>query len=830
MKAPLRWLADYVDLPPDLDELTHRLIMSGTEVDDVIRLGDDWDGIVVGQVAELERPPGSKHLSVARVAIAGRTITAVTGAPNIAVGQRVPVALIGGTVPVGPEGAPFVLKPRPMMGITGDGMVLSERELGISQEHAGILVLPATAPVGVPLDQVLGGVVLDVEAKGRTDELAILGVAREIAAVTGRDLREPDTSRPGSTRTSPQPSAVVRVEAPDLCPRFSVIRVDGVSIGPSPHWLAARLEAAGVRAINNVVDVTNYVMLELGQPLHAYDGAAVPNATFIVRRAHPDETIVTLDGVNRPLSEHVVVVADTAGPSGIGGVMGGGNSEVTEQTTSVLLEAANWDRVNIRRTSRSLGLRTEASARFERGVPPELTTVAIDRCLHLFARIMDEPLTVHGMVDVGQPLGELPVISFQMTQISRLLGTDVPQDGALAALARLGFEVAVCGDDLSVRPPFWRRDVEGIADVAEEIARMIGYDMIPETLPGQETQPVPLPPDMAHEGYIRAALWGVGLSEAWTDTLVAPESPARLFPFGSGSDHPWERVVANPEGIGLHGASAQLITLANAPSRERSTLRLSLVPSLLDVAAGNLKHTRERVAFFELARTFFPRHQDLPYERRTLGIVMVGNRHSRTWNRPAVAYDFFDVKGLVELVVGLFAPDQSSELTAGRLAGAHPALHPGRGAAVMVGDRSIGYLGELHPLIAGRFEIEEPVRAQVAELDLDTLFAGIDSGSRQYFPVSRFPAVKRDISLIFPAGVEAAAMTRTVRSTGGDLLRRVTVVDVFEGEGVGVDHRSVALGLEFQAESGTLTQEVVTEIQDRIVAGLAAELGGVLRA
>jgi phenylalanyl-tRNA synthetase beta chain len=837
MRVPLSWLQDYVDLPDSIDDLVYRLTMSGTEIEDVIRIGEHWEDVTVGRVAQLERPPGSARLHVAKIEVDGGEITAVTAAHNIAIGQKVALVRVGGTIPCDEEGEPFVLQPREMMGITGGAMVLSSRELGMSNEHAGILVLPDDTPTGVPLASILGTTTLDVAVSAnRPDEMSIVGVAREVAAVTATTLREPDISEPQDIRKTSEPSAQVRVEDPDLCPRYSALRVDGVRVSPSPEWLVAKLEAAGVRSINNIVDVTNFVMFEMGQPLHAFDYEDLPGATIIVRRARPGERLTTLDHVDRDLPADCLVIADADRPVAIAGVMGSAGSEVSEKTTTILLEAANFDRASVRRTSRQLGLRTEASARFERGVAPELTDLALKRALHLIALVTAGPLTIARHVDVHVTLEGHAAITMSTHEFQRLLGVDVTADRARDALVPFGFSVDVGEDEISARAPYWRRDVEGPADLTEEVARMMGYDTIPESLPGQQTGPASIPSELLWEGAVRETLWAVGVSEAWTDTLTSKESMARLFAALPESDLgalDWTRVIPDPEGVTSMGAAALPMSLVNPQTVDRSVLRITLAHAILDVLGRNLKHTHDRVAFFEIARTFFPREHDLPYERRTLSIALAGDREPRSWTTNSDEYTFYDLKGMIGAVMkrlGLGDNYISSawQTIAPAESQANPALHPGRNAILQIGDIAVGYIGEVHPLVAERFEIEPPIRAQLAEIDLDLLM-GVAIRVRRFRHISRYPAVRRDISLIFPADVQAQAIERVISEAGGDLLRDVQVVDVYHGENLGAGHKSVALSLEFQADNRTLTQEEVSALQDQIVEALARQLSGELR-
>ena len=839
MKVPLDWLADYVDIPESIDDLCHRLTMSGTEIEDVVVVGERWQDVIVGLVNNLVKPPESTRLNVATIDLGDRQIIAVTAAPNIEVGQKVALVRVGGTVPCDEEGEPFVLQPREMLGITGDAMVLSARELGMSGEHAGILVLPQDTPIGVPLASILGQTTLDIAVTAnRPDEMSVLGVAREVAAVSNSDLREPDLSEPTSVTTLNQPSASVRVDDAALCPRYSALRIDGVQVGPSPEWLIAKLEAAGVRPINNVVDVTNFVMFEMGQPLHAFDYANLPDGVIIVRRAQLGERLVTLDGVERLLPADALIIADAEHPVAVAGVMGGAGSEVSEETTTILLEAANFDGPSVRRTSRHLGLRTEASARFERGVAPELTDLALKRALHLMDLVTPGTLTVSRHVDVHVPLQGRPQIAMTVDEFARLLGVEVTAKAAVKALTPLGFAVEIGPLDrtITVRPPYWRHDIEGPADICEEVARMIGFDKIPETIPGQQTGPAESPKELLWEETIRETLWGVGLSETWTDTLTSTSAMTRLFATDGAEneeDLPWDRVIPNPDEISNRGATSQPMALVNPQTVDRSVLRLALIPSLLDVLAHNIKHTHNRLAFFEIARTFFPREGDLPYERRTLAIALAGERELRSWTTQSEEYTFYDLKGVIGAILRRLGLGETGaavrwETIAPPAGEGNPSLHPGRNAVVCVKDRPVGYMGEVHPLVAARFEIPAPMRAYVAEIDLDSLFAEA-STVRRFRVISKYPAVRRDISLTFPQDVPAREIERIIRESGSGLLREIQVVDVYHGENLQEGHKSMALSLEFQSDSRTLTQEEVSALQDQIVAALERQLSGELR-
>ncbi len=840
MKVPLSWLSDYVDLPESIEDLAYRLIMTGTEVDSIVTPSKDWQDVFIARVTSLEKPKGSERVQKAMLDIGEHTIVAMTAAPNIAVGQRVPFVRVPGVVPRGPEGEPYVLQPKPMFGITGEAMILSERELGLSEAHAGILVLPEDAPLGKPLSLLMGQAVLDVAVQAnRGDQMSLLGIAREVAAATNVALREPALDEPRNVQHVDEPSAQVEVMDFGLCQRYAALRISGVTVGDSPAWLSARVEAAGLRSINNIVDATNFVMLELGQPLHAFDYDRLAGGHIIVRQAYSDEHLETLDRVDRQIPEGALLITDEQGPVAIAGVMGGSETEVSGNTKTILLESATFSGPSIRRTSRTLGLRSEASARFERGVPPELADIALKRCLHLIASTNESQLEVASHVDAHRLLEGREVIQVPRSEFGRLLGIDVQLADAAETLTKLGFSVEIRNDAVLVRPPFWRPDVEGPADVAEEVARSIGYDRIPETLPIQQTEPVGLPSDLQHERVIRQTLRGLGLSETWNDTLTSPQALARLFgeSLGNGGQQSeagldWNRVVANPNGVRENGADAHLLALVNPQTVDRSVLRLTLVPSLLDVIARNLKHTRSGLAFFELARTFFPKRDDLPYERRTLAMAVAGSRLPRSWKVEPRDYDFFDLKGILSQVL------QTFRIEAGKSSGwrvepfpegkQHPALHPGRSGEIHLRDSVIGFLGELHPTVAEGFEISAPIRALVAELDLDSVV--LRAGPQPSFrPIARYPVVRRDISMIFPEDLEAERIEVAVREVGGELLKDMRIVDVFHGGALEPGKKSIAMSIEFQSDSATLTQSEISALQDAIINALEQTFGGELR-
>lgn len=830
MRVPLQWLADYVEVTLPIEDLGHRLTMGGLKVETIERIGSDWQDVVAGQVIEIQPHPTSRNpLWVARVDLGDRLVTIVTGAQNVRASDKVPVVPVGGVLPHGPEGRPIVIEARPMAGIPSEGMLASERELGLSDEHTGIVILPDDAPVGAPVSSLLGDDVIEIETTpNRPDTLSMIGVAREVAALTEQQLTPPDvTAISGSVEWLDEESFPVQVEAPELCPRYSALRIEGVRVEASPSWVAERLTRAGMRPINLLVDLTNYVMLECGQPMHAFD-ARLLRERIVVRRAHPGEELRTLDGVNRALSADNLVIADAERAVAVAGVMGGEESEITPETTSIVLESANFDAVSVRSTAKALNLRTESSSRFEKTLPPEETVPALSRYLQLLAQITEHPLRVARVTDVWVGPPPAREVSMPLRDLHRLVGVQIDADTAAEALSLLGFGVTLRDDAVAAVVPSWRRaDVFQSADLVEEVARIVGYDAVPSTLPRGGTEPPPLPPELYWEGQVRERLLSGGANEATTHSLTSEISMARLGLAGStvhqgDAAEMWSGLVPNPAGVYAREAQTLPVHLKNPATQDRQVLRLTLLPSLLDVIAQNLKQTDERVEFFELDRTFFVRPHDLPYERRTLALALSGSR-PRSWQQPEPGpVTFYDLKGMLESVLGALQID-GWEVDASP----HPALHPGRSAALRLRGHDVGFFGQLHPEVAASFDIENwPV--QVAEVDLDALFE-VASDVHQFRPLPRFPAARRDIAVVVQQGVPAGEIMRAIRDAAGPLLESATIFDVYAGDPLPEGMKSIAVGMSFRAPSATLTQDEIADVMDRIVRGLASELGASIR-
>ncbi len=835
MKVPLSWLKEYVDVPLSLESLAERLTLAGLEVARVEYLGLPgadlvWDRerVLVGEIVEIRPHPNADRLVLAVVNYGSdQHETVVTGAPNLFPyrGQsdlhlKVAFAMEGARLYDGYAEEPRIkkLKKTKIRGVSSRAMVCSEKELGLGDDHTGILLLPDDAPVGKPLADYLGDAVLDLDL---TPNLArcfsIIGVAREVAALTGQRVRYP--SLEVLTEGLPAAEQVrIEIEDPTLCPRYIGMVIRDVTIRPSPFWVQHRLRLAGMRPINNVVDVTNYVMLEWGQPLHAFDydrlaeraGGEVP--TILVRPARPGEWITTLDGVERELTPDDLLITDTAGPIAIAGVMGGAETEVTETTRHILLESANFHFISIRRTSKRLRLPSESSARFGRGVHPAMAERGVRRAAELMRRWGDGRVAP-GMVDAyPAPLAPV-VVDFPLGEVRRILGMEIAPSEVRRILEGLEFQVVPAGEDRwQVTVPDHRLDITGPADLLEEIARVYGYDRIPTTLMADELPPQFLNRPLVLEEQVRDLLAGLGLQEVITYRLTAPEQERKLYPPGLPSD------------------DRPYVTLANPISQERRVMRHSLLASLLEVVAHNV-HVRERVALFEVGPIFLPAEEGaLPEEPLRLGIVLTGPREVPFWV-PAERepMDFYDLKGIVEaLLEGLHVEGVRYEPAppAQERPEAAP-FHPGRVAEVWIGEEPVGLLGELHPLVREAFDLPaQPVLA--ADLALDRLLALVPPAHRVQ-DVPRYPAIQQDIAVIVDEAVPAARVQALIEAAGGKLLRRARLFDVYRGEPVPPGKKSLAYALTIQADDRTLTDREADKVRRRIVRRLETELDAVLR-
>jgi len=821
MRVPLSWLKEYVNIALPLPDLAERMTLAGLEIAAIKHIGAEWDRdkIVVGEIVEVRPHPNADRLTIAVVnhGLGDEPEAVVTGAPNIKVGDRglkVAFARTGARLVDGysEERRYMKLKPTKVRGVLSAGMVCSEKELGLSDEHEGILILDSDAPVGEPLQDYLGETVLDIDLTPNLGRcLSIVGVAREVAALTGQPLKltEPAMKADGSPIAD---QVEIEIADPDLCSRYSAALIKEVKVGPSPIWMQRRLRAAGMRPINCIVDITNYVMLEWGQPLHAFDYDKLrgrhdnEKPVIIVRRAKPGEKITTLDGVERDLTGDMLLITDGGGAVAIAGIMGGLETEVNQSTTNVLLESANFDNLNNRRTAELLKLPSEASLRFGRGVPPETTIIAARRASE-WMRQLSGGVIATGIADAYPIKQPIRTVDLTPTEVERLMGMDIDRHRIVAILKSLGF---ICGTGTGSTPihvtiPYYRLDVEISADLVEEVARVIGYDNIPSTLLCDELPPQRRNPSLEGEQGVRDILVGCGLTEVITYSMTNMESVAKLDPQRKAVDR------------------ADYIRLANPLSSEREYMRRTLMNSLLETARDNLRFTK-RVTVFEIARVYLLQaDQELPDEPRRLGIVMTGPRRPVT--RPSATnetLDFYDLKGIMETLLNrLHVTERTLVPTE------HPSFQIGRVAKLLVSDTEIGVIGEIHPMVRESFDLGAE-RVCLLEIDLEALLEQVPS-SYYYQPVSRFPAVTEDLALIVDETVPAVQVRDAIARAGGRLLQRIELFDVYRGAQIPEDKKSLAYALTYQAMDRTLTDKEVNKLRARIQRRLEKELGAQLR-
>ncbi|HET7676987.1 MAG TPA: phenylalanine--tRNA ligase subunit beta [Candidatus Limnocylindrales bacterium] len=798
MRVPLSWLAEFVDLDISPEALAERLTLLGMEVKGIERRGDDWRSVVVGELLEVARHPSADRLSLTRVRVDGDVLSIVCGATNIAPGQRVPVALPGAILP----GDRRIDVSR-IAGETSQGMLCSGDELRLTADADGILILPADAPLGRPLAELYGDVVLDVDVKpNRGDALSVLGLAREVSAATGAPVREPRIEVPESGDET-RDHLAVEIADPDLCSRFVGRWVDGLRVGESPLAVQLRLTAAGMRPVSNVVDASNYVMLELGKPIHTFDADAVHGGRIVVRRARPGERIETLDHVERALDEEVLLIADPEGPLGIAGVMGGAGSEVGEETRAVVVESAIFDPVSIRRTAQRYALRSEASLRFEKGQAHGLARLGADRTAQLLAEWAGGRVA-RGVLDT-HPEEPAPVrVAFRPARVARLLGADIESAEMTSLLGRVGVLTEPTGEApgtlVAVVPPH-RRDIAIEADVAEEVARVRGYETLAGRLPATP-MPAYRPDPRRRVDELRELLAAQGLSEVVNHALLAPDDHARL---------------------GIAADDAATIGVANPVSAAHTQLRRSLLPGLLHALAVNERQRRLDVTFFEVGSTHEWR-EGRPMERPALAILAAGDWLPGGWAQPPRPADALDLRGLVAWLarrLGLgepvFAPlDARTGIE-----------HPGRTAAVLLGGGRLGRVGELHPRLLEAFDVRAQ-RVAHAELDLAALLAAVPA-RRRVSALDRQPAVERDLAVIVRRETRAGEVEAVIRHAAGELLRELRLFDRYEGAPLAEGEVSLAYRLRLRAAERTLTDDEVDALVAGVVAALAERLEARIR-
>jgi phenylalanyl-tRNA synthetase beta chain len=803
MRVSLKWLHELVDIDLNVEELAERLDMTGTAVESVESLGQALDGVVVGQVMMREEHPNADRLSFCKVDVGdAEPLEIVCGADNFQVGDRVPVATVGAVLPNGME-----IEKTKIRGCVSFGMMCSPIELGLGEEASGLMILSEDAPVGTPFATYLerDDVVLDLEiTPNRPDCLSVAGIAREIGAVLDETAKWP-SAKPEESGVPAEDVVSVEITEPDLCPRYTARVIRDVSIGPSPEWLQERLIACGVRPINNVVDATNYVMLELGQPLHAFDmdtlAVAEGKSAVIVRPAAQGETLVTLDGQDRALDPDMIVIADPNGPVALAGVMGGAETEVCESTTNVLLESASFDPPSISRTSRSLGLISEASYRFEKRVDPEGCAAAADKAAALLAEIAGGEVAP-GIVDACPLPAESRELTLRVDRLNAVLGMEAETGYVASLLRRLGLETVEGDGVLTVTVPTWRPDLEREVDLFEEVVRLHGMTEVESTLPAGPDRVGGLTREQRLRSRIGAAARAAGLNEVTTYSFVDPSDVERLG-----------RQLADGK---------RLVRVLNPMSEEQSVLRPTIAGNLIRAVSYNQRRNVPDVHLYEIGTVFVTEDgRKQPIESGVLAGVLAGSWNRPSWNDPAPELGFFDGKGVLASVMEELHVPHWTVRASERLP-----LQPGRGAEIVVNGAVAGWMGEAHPDVLAAFEAQGPVT--LFELDLETLLrAAVDVVA--YRPVPRFPAVQLDIALVLPSEVTAEQVMHTIRKEGKKLLESVRLFDVYEGEGVPQGKRSLAFSLAYRSPERTLTDDEVQGVHEKVISQVCKRFGGEIR-
>jgi len=795
MRVSLRWLQEFVEVDAEPEKLAEMLDLSGTKVEAVHRLGQGIDGVVVAEVLKIDEHPNADNLVLVDARISDSEVFhVVCGARNFAVGDRVPYAQVGAHLP-GLE-----ISERKIRGQQSQGMLCSAAELGISKDHSGILVLPPDSPLNDAVTSLLGldDVIFELEiTSNRRDCLSVIGVAREVSAILDTELKVPEVNLLGSSDVASPVS--VSIEDGRGCPRYLARYIEGVSVGASPTWMAARLLAAGMRPISNVVDATNYVMLEYGQPLHAFDGDLVTEQSIIVRRAKSGEKLTTLDGLDRELDPEDLVIADPKQAVALAGVIGGGLSEVGDATRNVILEAAHFDAETVAFTARRHQVRTEASARFERGSDPEIVPVAAARAAQLMAETSGGSVSATETDEYPAPIQRASV-RLRPERADRVLGAPLSSDTQAKYLRGLGMKVDRVDDAFSVEVPPWRYDVRREEDLIEEVARLSGFGRLPSTLPpgrsgGLET-------GQSFDRRARLLLTANGVAEAWTTSLMgAWELDQLLVP----ANHPLRR----------------LVRLANPMSEQEDALRTTLLPGLLRSATRNLSAHRTSVALFEIARIYEPSEEELPWQPVVLAAVFSGLRSPKGWNTAETRWDFFSAKGVLEaLIAGAGCGPAVFDTASGM------PFHPTRAAKVTLGGARLGSIGELHPDVCANFDVAEGTC--VFEIALAPLIDALP-GREQAQELMRHPSIYLDLAIVVEDQVPAAEVESLIKATGEPELVSVRAFDLYRGEQVPAGNKSLAFALELRVPDRTLTDEEATAVRDRIVDSLAQRLQATLR-
>lgn len=810
MQVSIKWLKDYIDFTETPEQLADKLTMAGIPVENVVDPGEGLEKVVTGRIEKLEPHQNSDHLQICTMNVGlAENIIIVTGAQNVAEGQVVPVAMVGAHLPNGMK-----ISKGKLRGVASNGMLCSAQELKLDleklpeEQKTGIFILPSDTPVGIPAKDVLGlnDVVLEFElTANRADCFSVFGLVREIAAITGNKPHFPEIKVNEDDNTKLNDIFSVEIADPDLCSRFSTRMLKNVKIGPSPEWMQQRLEGAGIRSINNVVDVTNFVMIELGHPMHAYDYDKITGKKLIARRAIEGEELHTLDDTSRKAKGEMLVIADSEKAAGLAGIMGGFETEITDTTTTVVLESADFYGPCIRRTARACGLSSEASGRFERGVDSETTIKALDRAAQLLQE-MGACTVCEGIVDVYPNPKQANYVTFTPEQINNHLGTNIAKDVMLNIITSVGFDVKKDeNDEITVKVPSWRNDVTCMADISEEIARLHGFDKIKSTLPNGVSMQGTQSAKQTFIDKVKASLSSQGLYETISFALTNEETFNKL---NIPQDSPLRKAVP----------------IMNPLSDEYPLVRTTLLSSIFDNLARNLARKNDDVALFEVGSVFFPKAlpvTELPDEVVKIAGAITGRRNAQGWNQANDMVDFYDAKGIIEeLLANLRVTRYTVE------AGTHYAMHPGKTALFKKGRDVIATVGEVHPAVLSAYGITKPV--YIFELDATTVMKYM-AKDLKYKALPKYPATSRDLAMLVDVDVNAADIEKAMTKAAGQNLTQITLFDVYTGKQVEEGKKSLAFSLTFQSNDKTLTDAEIDPAIEKIVAKLQKDFNANLR-
>lgn len=804
MIVTYNWLKEFVDFDLAPEELSHRLTMAGLEVDAMEVIGGGLDTVIVARLATVEAHPEADRLTLCQVETGSGTVQVVCGARNHKAGDLIALAQVGSVLP-----GDFKIKKSKIRGVESMGMLCSEKELGLAEESEGILILPAGLPLGKPVFEALG--LKDVRFElgltpNRADCLSVVGVAREVAAMVGRPLQLPVAEL---RETGPAIGSLtsVTVDEPGLCPRYAARLIRGVTVGPSPDWLVRRLEAVGQRSINNVVDVTNLLLMELGHPLHAFDFNLLREKKIVVRQAGEGEVFTTLDSQERTLKKGDLTICDGIGPVALAGIMGGENSEIQPDTRDILLESAYFNPPTIRRTSKRLGIHTESSHRFERGADVDIVPLALDRAAALILQVAGGEIA-SGRIDIyPQKMGERKLrIEGRLT--NEILGLKLELSEIQRLLRSIGLAVEPAPDApeeaLQVIVPFSRHDLEREIDLVEEVARLNGYDRIPVTMPVSRMICHLSGGRQRGVARIRDAVVARGFSEVINYSFVSPTA--------------WDRIA-----LEAGDARRRTVKILNPLNEEQSVMRTSLVPSLLETVSRNLAYRTRDLQLFELRPVFLPRAgEELPDERRRLVMALCGRRAPEGWTQGGAMVDFYDLKGVVEDLIDHFRVDKVLWPADAR----EPYLHPGKSCRIESAGALLGTLGEVHPVVLQNYDIDTPV--YLLDLDIEA-FLSVSRESEGFRPLSRFPDVYRDSALLVDESVTAQMLFDAVAAVRGKLVEDFVLFDLYRGKGVPEGKKSLAIRVRYRSLEKTLTEEEIGKAHGKIIRALEEKLGAEVR-